>query len=165
MQQHVRALGGVILSRHFRKACPLERLRLCSSAEKASSRNPCRSPLRFPENVDAWTGSQEHDFEMSRRRLFYPNSAAHPPPPPPRLVNNCSEAVKKGNKVFGAAVLKLSDLSLVAVGTNTEIECPLWHGEVRGIESVRLTSPSAPRIRNSHNLSFLCATHCKYHAC
>lgn len=41
------------------------------------------------------------------------------------------EAVKKGNKVFGAAILKLSDLSLVAVGTNKEIECPLWHGEVR----------------------------------
>lgn len=41
------------------------------------------------------------------------------------------EAVKKGNKLFGAAILKLSDLSLVVVGTNTEIECPLWHGEVR----------------------------------
>lgn len=40
------------------------------------------------------------------------------------------EAVKKGNKIFGAAILKLSDLSLVVVGTNTEIESPLWHGEV-----------------------------------
>lgn len=46
------------------------------------------------------------------------------------LGNPSREAVKKGNKVFGAAILKLSDLSLVAVGTNTEIECPLWHGEV-----------------------------------
>ena len=36
----------------------------------------------------------------------------------------------KGNKVFGAAILKLSDLSLVCVGTNTEVESPLWHGEV-----------------------------------
>lgn len=41
------------------------------------------------------------------------------------------EGVKKGNKVFGAAILKRSDLSLVVVGTNTETECPLWHGEVR----------------------------------
>eukprot|EP00903_Cladosiphon_okamuranus_P011628 g10937.t1 len=51
------------------------------------------------------------------------------------IVPITTEAVKKGNKVFGAAILKLSDLSLVAVGTNTEIECPLWHGEVACIKN------------------------------
>lgn len=40
-------------------------------------------------------------------------------------------AVKEGNKVFGAAILRMSDLSVVAVGTNAEMESPLWHGEVR----------------------------------
>lgn len=59
---------------------------------------------------------------MCTHRNFPPQQTKH---------DTCREAVKKGNKVFGAAILKLSDLSLVAVGTNTEIECPLWHGEVR----------------------------------
>ncbi|CAM9207199.1 unnamed protein product [Ectocarpus sp. 8 AP-2014] len=51
------------------------------------------------------------------------------------IVPITTEAVKKGNKVFGAAILKLSDLSLVVAGTNTEIECPLWHGEVACIKN------------------------------
>jgi len=40
------------------------------------------------------------------------------------------KGVKLGNKVFGAAILRKSDLSLVIAGTNTETENPLWHGEV-----------------------------------
>ncbi|CAB1115930.1 unnamed protein product [Ectocarpus sp. CCAP 1310/34] len=51
------------------------------------------------------------------------------------IVPITTEAVKKGNKVFGAAILKLADLSLVVAGTNTEIECPLWHGEVACIKN------------------------------
>ena len=35
-----------------------------------------------------------------------------------------------GNKVFGAAVLRKSDLSLVIAGTNDETDNPLLHGEV-----------------------------------
>lgn len=38
--------------------------------------------------------------------------------------------VAEGNKVFGAAVLRKSDLSLVLAETNNELENPLWHGEV-----------------------------------
>jgi tRNA(Arg) A34 adenosine deaminase TadA len=38
--------------------------------------------------------------------------------------------VAAGNKVFGAAILRKSDLSLVVAGTNDEIDNPLWHGEV-----------------------------------
>ncbi|CAM9669904.1 unnamed protein product, partial [Sphacelaria rigidula] len=47
----------------------------------------------------------------------------------------CREAVAKGNKLFGAAILRLSDLSLVVASTNKEIECPLWHGEVACIKA------------------------------
>ncbi|MER2536147.1 MAG: nucleoside deaminase [Rhizobiaceae bacterium] len=35
-----------------------------------------------------------------------------------------------GNKLFGAAILRKDDLSLVVAETNNEIENPLWHGEV-----------------------------------
>lgn len=40
------------------------------------------------------------------------------------------EGVRNGNKVFGAAMLKKSDLSTIVVGTNHETENPLWHGEI-----------------------------------
>ncbi|MDU8946128.1 nucleoside deaminase [Ovoidimarina sediminis] len=38
--------------------------------------------------------------------------------------------VALGNKVFGAALLRKFDLSLVLAETNNEIENPLWHGEM-----------------------------------
>ncbi len=44
----------------------------------------------------------------------------------PETVSN----VKKGNKVFGGAILKKSDLSTVVIGTNKEILNPLLHGEI-----------------------------------
>src|SRR3954466_1428896 len=42
--------------------------------------------------------------------------------------------VAAGNKVFGAALLRKSDLSVLIAGTNNEIENPLWHGEVSTIK-------------------------------
>lgn len=44
------------------------------------------------------------------------------------------KGVAKGNKVFGAAILRKSDLSLVLAETNNEIENPLWHGEVHALK-------------------------------
>ncbi|KZB54626.1 nucleoside deaminase [Thalassospira xiamenensis] len=38
--------------------------------------------------------------------------------------------VAAGNKIFGAALLRKSDHSLVLAETNNETENPLWHGEV-----------------------------------
>lgn len=38
--------------------------------------------------------------------------------------------VAAGNKVFGAALLRKSDLSLVIAGTNSETDNPLLHGEI-----------------------------------
>ncbi|MGK2866789.1 MAG: nucleoside deaminase [Mycobacterium sp.] len=42
--------------------------------------------------------------------------------------------VAAGNKVFGAAILRKSDLSLVLAGTNAETDNPLWHGEVHTLK-------------------------------
>jgi tRNA(Arg) A34 adenosine deaminase TadA len=42
--------------------------------------------------------------------------------------------VAAGNKLFGAALLRKSDLSLVLAETNNEIENPLWHGEVHTLK-------------------------------
>jgi tRNA(Arg) A34 adenosine deaminase TadA len=45
-----------------------------------------------------------------------------------------STGVLLGNKVFGAAILRKDDMSLVLAGTNNEIENPLWHGEVHTLK-------------------------------
>lgn len=45
------------------------------------------------------------------------------------------EGVKKGNKIFGAALLRKSDLSTILAATNRETENPLWHGEISAINS------------------------------
>ncbi|MGN7291270.1 deaminase [Rhizobium sp. SAFR-030] len=42
--------------------------------------------------------------------------------------------VAAGNKLFGAAILRKSDLSLVIAETNNELENPLWHGEVHTLK-------------------------------
>lgn len=42
--------------------------------------------------------------------------------------------VTAGNKLFGAAILRKDDLSLVVAATNNEIENPLWHGEIHAIK-------------------------------
>ena len=45
-----------------------------------------------------------------------------------------ARGVSLGNKVFGAAILRKSDLSLVVAETNNELENPLWHGEVHTLK-------------------------------
>ncbi|MDB5552557.1 MAG: cytidine and deoxycytidylate deaminase zinc-binding region family protein [Rhizobium sp.] len=45
-----------------------------------------------------------------------------------------TRGVEAGNKVFGAAILHKSDLSLVLAETNNETENPLWHGEVHTLK-------------------------------
>ena len=45
-----------------------------------------------------------------------------------------TRGVETGNKVFGAAILRKSDLSLVIAETNNELENPLWHGEVHTLK-------------------------------
>lgn len=50
------------------------------------------------------------------------------------IVPMTNDGVTKGNKLFGAAILKKSDLSLVLAETNNELENPLWHGEIHALK-------------------------------
>ena len=40
------------------------------------------------------------------------------------------KGVANGSKIFGAAIIKKDDFSLVIAETNNEIENPIWHGEI-----------------------------------
>lgn len=51
--------------------------------------------------------------------------------------------VETGNKLFGAAILRKSDLSLVIAATNEETANPLWHGEINAIRKF-FAFPSRP---------------------
>jgi len=72
------------------------------------------------------------------------------------------EGVSHGNKIFGAALLRKSDLSLVLAETNNELENPLWHGEMHALkryhelpESERPT-PSEMLFLSTHEPCSLC---------
>ena len=45
------------------------------------------------------------------------------------------KALLKGNKIFGAAILRKSDLSTICIGTNNEVLNPLYHGEISTIHN------------------------------
>ena len=49
------------------------------------------------------------------------------------LIPQTKISVQKGNKIFGAFIIKKSDLSLVITGTNNEIINPLYHGEISAL--------------------------------
>lgn len=44
-----------------------------------------------------------------------------------------TDGVRRGNKIFGAAILRKSDRTLVVAETNNETESPLWHGEMHAL--------------------------------
>jgi len=46
------------------------------------------------------------------------------------------QGVARGNKIFGAAILRKADFSLVIAETNNETENPLWHGEMHAIKKL-----------------------------
>ncbi|MCO5064892.1 MAG: nucleoside deaminase [Rhizobiaceae bacterium] len=46
------------------------------------------------------------------------------------IVPKTAVGVSHGNKLFGAAILRKDDQSLVLAETNNEMENPLWHGEI-----------------------------------
>lgn len=50
------------------------------------------------------------------------------------IVPKTEAGVAAGNKVFGAAILRKSDLSVVIAETNNEMENPLWHGEMHAMK-------------------------------
>ena len=49
------------------------------------------------------------------------------------IVARTKGGVGCGNKLFGAAILRKSDLSVVVAETNNETESPIWHGEMHAI--------------------------------
>jgi tRNA(Arg) A34 adenosine deaminase TadA len=55
--------------------------------------------------------------------------------------------VAAGNKVFGAAILRKSDLSVVIAGTNSETDNPLLHGEVSTLNQF-YDMPERPSTRD-----------------
>ena len=75
------------------------------------------------------------------------------------LIPQTRLAVKKGNKVFGAFIIKKSDLSLLITGTNNEIANPLYHGEISALfnffESKKL-NPNEYYFISSHEPCSLC---------
>jgi tRNA(Arg) A34 adenosine deaminase TadA len=50
------------------------------------------------------------------------------------ILPKTAEGVAGGNKLFGAAILRKQDRSLVLAETNNEIENPLWHGEIHALK-------------------------------
>lgn len=57
------------------------------------------------------------------------------------LVPITREGVRRGNKLFGAAIVRKSDHSLVVAAANAETENPLWHGEIAAIKKFYETPP------------------------
>ena len=72
------------------------------------------------------------------------------------IVPKTAEGVAHGNKLFGAAILRKGDRSLVIAETNNEIENPLWHGEVHCLKRF-YEMPKAERVETGDAI-FL-ATH------
>ena len=73
-----------------------------------------------------------------------------------------AQRVTLGCKVFGAAILRKSDLSLVLAETNMEAFSPLWHGEVYAIkqfwELQRHPEPSECIFLATHQPCCMCAS-------
>ncbi|MEK1851039.1 MAG: nucleoside deaminase [Phyllobacterium sp.] len=51
-----------------------------------------------------------------------------------QIIPMTEKGVAAGNKIFGAALLRKSDFSVVLAETNNETENPLWHGEVHTLK-------------------------------
>jgi len=62
------------------------------------------------------------------------------------IVPKTADGVKEGNKLFGAAVIRKSDMSVVCADTNKETEWPLLHGEVSCLRSLN-AMPEADKPR------------------
>jgi tRNA(Arg) A34 adenosine deaminase TadA len=70
------------------------------------------------------------------------------------IVPKTRDGVAAGNKVFGAAILRKSDLSLVTADTNKETANPLFHGEIATLNSYyRLPAERRPPTRDCLFLS------------
>ena len=67
--------------------------------------------------------------------------------------------VASGNKIFGAAILRKSDLGTVIAATNRETENPLWHGEIVAINDYYAMVNADSAKRHPPADSIFLATH------
>ena len=67
--------------------------------------------------------------------------------------------VQLGNKIFGAALLRKSDLSTILVESNNEVENPLWHGEIHTIKRYYELVNSDEKYRVEQNEQIFLSTH------
>ena len=75
------------------------------------------------------------------------------------LIPETEIAVQKGNKIFGAFIIKKSDLSIVITGTNNEITNPLYHGEISALFNffkIKNLNPKDYYFITSHEPCSLC---------
>ena len=63
------------------------------------------------------------------------------------IVPMTERGVAAGNKIFGAAVLRKSDFSVVIAGTNSETDNPLLHGEISTLNQF-YEMPDRPSTRD-----------------
>ncbi len=64
------------------------------------------------------------------------------------------KGVAAGNKIFGAALVLKSDLSLVLAETNNETENPLWHGEMHVLKRFyELPAAERPTAKDMYFIS------------
>ena len=75
------------------------------------------------------------------------------------LIPQTKISVQKGNKIFGAFIIKKSDLSLVITGTNNEITNPIYHGEINALFNFFKTKKLNPKdyyFISSHEPCSMC---------
>ena len=75
------------------------------------------------------------------------------------LIPETEIAVQKGNKIFGAFIIKKSDLSILITGTNNEITNPLYHGEISTLFNffkIKNLNPKDYYFISSHEPCSLC---------
>ena len=64
------------------------------------------------------------------------------------IIPQTAAGVAAGCKVFGAAILRKSDLSLVVAATNKETASPLLHGEIHCIQKFwEIPADQRPDVR------------------
>lgn len=86
-----------------------------------------------PPGCSAWTQPTDEDFAATygHDKAAFVDRALNAIEA--EVVPKTRKGVEAGNKLFGAAVLKKSDLSSVVIATNTETGNPLLHGEIQAI--------------------------------
>lgn len=75
------------------------------------------------------------------------------------IIPKTAEGVGQGNKVFGAAMLRKSDLTLVYAATNRETANPLNHGEIACINGYYDALAADPSMRVEPKDVYFLATH------